>query len=151
MATYAIQADPIAPAPTAATDVRVTLESLPVPLRVAAAELSADGMAFEAELPWLAVGTALTVDVPGGEPQKGWIESFDLEVTGAGAARLRIHASRHWGADHPRKRPRRRRSWSWPVALITGAALGGYAGSQGASLPSLSALAEAVKLFIGGP
>ena len=81
------------PVPTSApSDMRVTLDSLPVPLRVTAGDQSEHGIAFEAELPWLAVGTGVDVELPNGVHQTGWIHSFDMGATPTGSARLRIFA-----------------------------------------------------------
>src|SRR4051794_36306430 len=45
-------------------DVRVKFESLPVPLRVAARDRSDSGLLIEGDLPWLAVGAGLQVELP---------------------------------------------------------------------------------------
>ena len=91
MPMYATAPHRITP-PLGSTEVRVTLESLPVPLRVAASNQSDAGIAMEAELPWLAVGTAVNVELPSGVQQAGRIQSFDMGVTPTGSGRLRIFA-----------------------------------------------------------
>jgi hypothetical protein len=56
-------------------------------------DVSDIGITIEAELPWLAVGTALQADCPNGVEYTARVHSFDLDVTGTGAARLRIFAA----------------------------------------------------------
>jgi hypothetical protein len=148
------------PVPTSASSaMRVTLESLPVPLRVTAGDQSEDGIAFEAELPWLAVGTGLDVELPSGVHQKGWIHSFEMGVTRTGSACLRIFAgdsppgrlpSRH---PAPARRPsetRRARSSVWLLAFVVGAGIGAYAGVHAPALRSLFDVTQIAALFAIG-
>jgi len=149
------------PVPTSApSGMRVTLDSLPIPLRVTAGDQSEDGIAFQAELPWLAVGTGLDVELPGGAHQTGWIHSFDMGVTPTGSACLRIFA----GVSPPEHllpqlpagsvpRPRKtRRAWSrvWPLAFVVGVAVGAYAGLHAPALRSVFDVAQVAALFAGG-
>jgi hypothetical protein len=174
-AMYAIAADRISPVPVALTGtagtpipvptaapsaMRVTLDSLPVPLRVTAGDQSEDGIAFQAELPWLSVGTGLDVELPSGVHQTGWIHSFDLGVTATGSACLRIFA----GVSPPERllseppaRPAPRLSETqrvlsrvWPLAFVVGASIGAYAGLHAPALRSLFDVAQVAALFAGG-
>ena len=63
--------------------------------------LPAGGIPIEAELPWLAVGTALDAEWPEGAQQSGRVHSFDVDVTTAGSARLRIFADLSSGRGAP--------------------------------------------------
>ena len=141
----AAAADDTTPAPS---DVRVTLESLPVPLRVTAADQSAEGIAFEAELPWLAVGTKLDVELPTGEHQTGWIHSFDMGATPTGSARLRIFAD----FSRTKRKTRRTPAAAWPLAFVVGASMvgasiGAYAGLHAPALRSLVDVSQVPALF----
>ena len=141
----AAAADSTTPAPS---DLRVKLDSLPVPLRVAAVDQSAEGIAFEAELPWLFVGVGLDVQLPSGVDQKGWIHSFDMDVTPDGSARLRIVA----GFSPPKHKARRARSAAWPLAFVAGisiigASIGAYAGLHAPALRSLVGVSQVTALF----
>ena len=123
------------PVPTSApSDMRVTLDSLPVPLRVTAGDQSEDGIAFEAELPWLAVGTGVDVELPNGVHQTGWIHSFDMGVTPTGSARLRIFAGVSPPENISSKPPA---SSVWRLALVAGAAIGALTGWHAPALRSL--------------
>ena len=166
---YATAADDITPVPgalpgtpmpvptSAPSDVRVTLDSLPIPLRVTAGDQSEDGIAFEAELPWLAVGTGLNVESPSGVQQSGRIHSFGMDVTPTGSARLRIFAEVSRPGclrSEPPARPgpqasetRPARSSAWRLALVVGASIGAYAGWHASALPSLVDVAEFAVLF----
>jgi hypothetical protein len=133
------------------------LDSLPVPLRVTAGDQSERGIAFEAELPWLAVGTGLNVALPSGVQQTGWIRSFDMGVSPTGSARLRIFAevSPPGGlSSEPLARPAprtsetpRARSSGWRLALVVGAFIGTYAGWQERALRSLFDIADGAAVF----
>ena len=136
------------PVPTSApSDMRVTLDSLPVPLRVTAGNQSEHGIAFEAELPWLAVGTGVDVELPNGVHQTGWIHSFDMGATPTGSARLRIFAGvsppENLSSELPARpvsRPnetRRAPSWVWRLAFVAGAGIGALAGWHAPALRSL--------------
>jgi hypothetical protein len=124
-------------------DVRVKFESLPVPLRVAARDRSDSGLLIEGDLPWLAVGTGLQVELPDGLQQSGRVQSFDIEVTPPGSARLRIFADLLPPPDPSAEiaSPQRpARSWLLPMFFLVGAALGGYAGRTTPPLQSLHRL-----------
>jgi hypothetical protein len=141
----AAAADSTTPAPSA---VRVRLDSLPVPLRVTAVDQSAEGIAFEAELPWLAVGTKLDVQLPSGAHQTAWIHSFDMGVTPTGSARLRIFAE----FSPTKRKVRRAPSASWPLAFVVGvsmvgASIGAYAGLHAPALRSLVHVSQVPALF----
>ena len=132
----------------APSDVRVRLDSLSVPLRVTAVDQSAEGIAFETELPWLAVGTKLDVQFPSGAHQTGWIHSFDMGVTPTGSARLRILAE----FSPTKRKVRRARSASWPMAFVlgasmVGASIGAYAGLHAPALRSLVDVSQVPALF----
>jgi hypothetical protein len=138
------------PTPRPIGDVRVRLASLPVPLRVEARDRTETEISIEAELPWLAVGTTLDLELPDGVQQAGRIQSFDMGVTEPGSARLRIIAELSPPGCPPpdaaaRERPAGRSFLSriWPLAFVVGACLGGYGGRQG---PPLRALADQAPL-----
>ena len=146
------------PVPTSApSDVRVMLDSLPVPLRVTAGDQSEGGIAFEAELPWLAVGTGLNVQLPSGVKQTGRIHSFEMGVTPTGSARLRIFAEISprgckptEALARPASRPgetRRARSSVWRLACVVGTFIGAYAGWPEPALRSLVDVADVAALF----
>jgi hypothetical protein len=146
------------PVPTSApSDVRVMLDSLPVPLRVTAGDQSEGGIAFEAELPWLAVGTGLNVQLPSGVEQTGRIHSFEMGVTPTGSARLRIFAEISPRGCLPTEalarrasRPgetRRARSSVWRLACVVGTFIGAYAGWPEPALRSLVDVADVAALF----
>jgi hypothetical protein len=142
--------DDSAPAPRG-TELRVRLESLPVPLRVAAGGHWETGMAIEAELPWLALGTALDVELPGGGQRGGRIQAFEVDVTPSGSACLRIFADLSApGAALPEpmadRRPEptapRPRSWLRPLLFVLGASIGVHAGIQAPPLRALVSTAH---------
>jgi hypothetical protein len=87
------------PAAMASTDnpqsakARIKFDSLPTVLRAVVSDASDIGITIEAELPWLSVGTALHADCPNGVEYTAHVQSFDLDVTGSGTARLRIFAA----------------------------------------------------------
>jgi hypothetical protein len=90
---------------------RIKFDSLPTVLRAVVSDASDVGITIEAELPWLSVGTALHADCPNGVEYTARVQSFDLDVTGSGAARLRIFAALSAPAQppadpKPSKRPR---------------------------------------------
>jgi hypothetical protein len=149
------------PVPTSVpSGMRVTLDSLPIPLRVTAGDQSEDGIAFQAELPWLAVGTGLDVELPSGAHQTGWIHSFDMGVTSTGSACLRIFAGvsppEHLLSQLPARpvfRPskiRRGSSRMWPLAFVVGAAIGAYAGLHAPTLRSVFDVGQVAALFAVG-
>jgi hypothetical protein len=130
-------------------DVRVKLDSLPMPLLMAVRDESDTGIAIEAELPWLSVGTALNLQLPNSVQRIGRIQSFDIGVTPPGSACLRIvadlapadpaDAADRAGEQTISAAPapaRPSRSW-WPLAFLVGASLGGYAGLHVPLLVSL--------------
>ena len=67
-------------------------DSLPMALRAIAREKSDRHMIFEAELPWLAIGTGVSAESAAGVGRAGRVDSFDIEVTSSGSARLVIVA-----------------------------------------------------------
>src|SRR2546430_1816888 len=117
-------------------EVPIKLESLPTPLRAVVRNQSESCLRIEAELPWLAIGTVVNVGSPEGGELTGRVQSFDVEVTSAGSARLVIFAGLSpagpASGDETGTRPRRRaRTGRWPLVLIAAfviaAALSGYA------------------------
>jgi hypothetical protein len=80
-------------AESGAAKARIKLESLPALLRAVVSGVSDTGITIEAELPWLAVGTAVHADCPDGVGYDARVQRFDLDVTSSGAARLRIFAA----------------------------------------------------------
>jgi hypothetical protein len=81
------------PAPTALErDIRVKFASLPVPLRVSAGDQSGRAILLEGDLPWLALDTPVELELPSGIQATGRVQSFDIDVTAEGSARLRIFA-----------------------------------------------------------
>lgn len=71
-------------------DVRIHLPSLPAPLRATARDLTERGVMIEAELPWLRLGSAVTTELSADRACDGKVQWIGLDVTRAGAARLRI-------------------------------------------------------------
>jgi hypothetical protein len=143
----ASQAPPVAPG----TDLRLRLESLAVPLRVAAGGHWATGIAIEAELPWLAIGTALDLELPDGGQRGGRIQSFEVDVTATGSACLRIFAelSSHDAAspapvDDPAPAAAPARPWLRPLLFILGTSIGIHAGLQAPPLHALVTTAQLV-------
>jgi hypothetical protein len=130
-------------------DVRVKFESLPVPLRVSARDRSETAILIEGDLPWLAVGTALNLELPDGVHQAGRVHSFDIDVTPPGSARLRIFAelsppgcppppATAAGEDPELAAPRQAApSRLVPLLFLFGASLGGYVGWDPSPLRSL--------------
>jgi hypothetical protein len=119
-------------------DARIRLASLPTPLRAVVRERSEKGITIAADLPWLAIGTPIEVLSSDGGEQTGSVQSFDVEVTSGGSARLLIFAtpsdSPTSGArTPPGEQTRRRRRWPLMVAMVlvaAAAAIGGYLAGQ---------------------
>jgi hypothetical protein len=141
--------DEAPPADDRAADARIQLESLPTPLRASVRYQDATSMTLAAELPWLAVGTGVQATSADGVVHAGRVESFDVEVTSSGAARLLIFADllANGSADRStagaaaaggpartrhRHEPRPRRRWPvlLAVLLVLAAAVGGYVVGQ---------------------
>jgi hypothetical protein len=72
---------------------RIKFESLPTVLSAMVSEVSSVGITIEADLPWLSVGTRVLANCPDGIEYTARVQSFDVDVTTAGAARLRIFAA----------------------------------------------------------
>jgi hypothetical protein len=70
--------------------VPIRLESLPTPLRAVVRDQPDGSMRIEADLPWLAVGTAVHAGPPGAGERTAKVHAFDVEVTSGGSARLVI-------------------------------------------------------------
>jgi hypothetical protein len=113
------------------SDARIRLDSLPTALRATIRERKDNLVTIEAELPWLAVGTVVHASGPDGTEQSGHVQSFDVEVTSAGSARLLIFADlalpglpkvKAAAASH---RPVRAK---WGPILTTAALLASFAG-----------------------
>jgi hypothetical protein len=128
-------------------DARIRLASLPTPLRAVVRERSERCITIAADLPWLAIGTPVEVQSSDGGEQAGSVQSFDVEVTSGGSARLLIFVtpsgSPASGArTSPSERVRRWRWWPLMVAtvLVAVAAIGGYFVGQ-RSLPQPAPLA----------
>lgn len=129
--------DPVTPAPSGRPgDTRIKLESLPTPLRAIVRDRSEGCITIEAELPWLSIGTILHADCDDGREHIGHVQSFDVEVTPKGSARLLIFASLSPTASLPAAIPRPRTAtrprW-WPFLAVTVLALagaGGYAAAR---------------------
>jgi hypothetical protein len=140
------------------TDLRVRLESLPVPLRVAAGGHWATGIAIEAELPWLAIGTALDLELPDGGQRGGRIQSFEVDVTPAGSACLRIFAelsspaaasAEPVGDPEPTATPVAR-PWLPSLLFILGTSIGIHAGLHAPPLRTLVATAQLLVRLAAG-
>lgn len=71
-------------------DVRIHLPSLGTPLRATARDLSEQGVMIEAELPWLRLGSQVTAELSPDRACEGRVRWIGIDVTPAGAARLRI-------------------------------------------------------------
>jgi len=139
-----------------ADDVRIKLESLPTPLRARIRERSESAITMEAELPWLAVGTAMHAGTSDGIEHAGHVQSFDVEVTSTGTARLLIFADltaagSPTAAAPPAAGPRVVRSWRRPVlavaALLAAASAGFLLGqlSGHRAAPALPRVVEPVR------
>jgi hypothetical protein len=141
-------------APLPGTDLRVRLASLPVPLRVTAGDQRPSGIAIEAELPWLAIGTALDLELPDGGWRGGRIDWFEVDVTPAGSACLRILAdlsSSATGETIEEKGPSPAvapglRAWLAPLVFVAAASIGVYAGLR---VPALRSMISAARLLGG--
>jgi hypothetical protein len=136
--------------PDRSGSVRIRLDSLPAPLRAVVRDRSEAGITIEAELPWLAVGTAVHADPPDDGGQQAWVQSFDVEVTSTGSARLLIYAGRSPRPRAPvaagRQRVGRSRWWSRLAiaALVGAAAMTGYSlGRRAAPFDAASGLGAA--------
>jgi hypothetical protein len=137
----------VTPEPTALDrDVRVKFASLPVSLRVAARDQSESAILIEGDLPWLAIGTSLGLELPNGIQKSGRVQSFDIDVTPGGSARLRILADlsppgsrspEPAPSDDPEPAPQAPRSRIVPLLFLLGASVGGYAGWDPSALRSL--------------
>jgi hypothetical protein len=138
-----------------ADDVRIKLESLPAPLRARIRERSESAITMEAELPWLAVGTAMHAGTSDGIEHAGHVQSFDVEVTSSGTARLLIFADltaagAPIAAPPPAAGPRVVRSWRRPIlaaaALLAAASAGFLLGqlSGHRAAPALPRVVEPV-------
>jgi hypothetical protein len=140
-----------ADAPPASTrldrDARVKFASLPVPLRVATRDQSESEILIEGDLPWLAIGTSVGLELPNGIQKAGRVQSFDIDVTPGGSARLRIVADlsppgsrppEPAVADDPTPAPRQAPpARVVPMLFLLGASIGGYAGWDPSALRSL--------------
>jgi hypothetical protein len=128
-------------------DVRVKFASLPVPLRVAARDQSESAILIEGELPWLSIGTSLGLELPNGIQKAGRVQSFDIDVTPGGCARLRIFAALSPldspppepapGDDPTPAPPKAPPSRIVPLLFLLGASVGGFAGWDPSALRSL--------------
>jgi hypothetical protein len=72
---------------------RIKFESLPTVLTAMVSDVSSVGITIEADLPWLSVGGSVKANCPDGLEYTARVQSFDIDVTAAGAARLRIFAA----------------------------------------------------------
>jgi hypothetical protein len=130
-------------------EVPIRLESLPTPLRAVVRDHTEGCIRIEAELPWLAVGTAVHAGAADGAERTGHVRAFDVELTGEGSARLLIFATldgAHIREDQlpvraRRSRRRSRRSPLLVATLVLGAAAAGYvARSFLDTMPAASAI-----------
>ena len=132
---------------------RIKLESLPTPLRAVVRNRSKRGIVIEAELPWLSIGTVVQAVAADGVEHTGSVQSFDVDVTSTGSARLLILAALAPpgtkpgvvpAIPRPRKRERHSR-WLLPVGamLLLGAAFSGYTLGQRSRPASLSTMSTA--------
>lgn len=123
----------IKPAPPAVApdEARIRLASLPTPLRAVVRDRSETCTTLAAELPWLAVGTPVNVELSDGSEQVGSVQSFDVEVTKSGSARLLIFAAPSPTGAHPagarRSAPPRTSGRRWvTVAALVLVAMGSF-------------------------
>jgi hypothetical protein len=113
-------------------EVQIRLESLRTRMRAVVREHSKDCLRIEAELPWLAIGTVLHADNADGVEQTARVQSFEVDVTSAGSARLLIFATTRPGSQ-PAQPPSRQRTRSRLRSrvlvglLLVATCLGGYA------------------------
>jgi len=98
---------------------RIKLESLPTALSAVVSDVSSAGITIEAELPWLSVGTSVRANCPDGVEYNARVQSFDVEVTSSGSARLRIFAALAPNGQAAAG-PRRHRSSRWRRLLVFG-------------------------------
>ena len=145
----------VTPGPTALDrDVRVKFASLPVPLRVAARDQSESAILIEGDLPWLAIGTSLGLELPNGIQKAGRVQSFDIDVTPGGSARLRILADLSPAGSRPPEPvpgddpapapPQASSPRLAPLLFLLGASVGGYAGWDPSAVRSFVRSAVAV-------
>jgi hypothetical protein len=132
--TQEVEASPPAESDGRRGEVPIRLESLPTPLRAVVRDHGEGGLRIEAELPWLSVGTVVHAAGADGVERTGRVQSFDVELTGEGSARLLIFTAPE-GADvvieppaQPGRPPQatRRRSPLLIAALVLGSAVSGY-------------------------
>jgi hypothetical protein len=124
-------------------DTRIRLASLSTPLRAAVLERSEKCITIAADLPWLAIGTPVEVLSSDGGEQTGTVQSFDVEATSGGSARLLIFATPSGSPasaaqNSPSGQPTRQRRWPLVLAtvVVAAAAIGGYlAGQRSVSQP----------------
>jgi hypothetical protein len=144
---------PAVPAePPASRDVRVRFDSLPMTMRAVVHEQPDDRLLIEAQLPWLAIGTVVHAGAAEEMEHTGRVEFFDLGVTSAGSARLRIFADLTPAGSQPRaaarrqtqRMPRRRPRVLVTAFFVVAAAAAGYLIGRGSLTASLfdSAAAE---------
>jgi hypothetical protein len=104
-------------------EARIQLASLPTPLRALIRDRTDSAITIEADLPWLTIGTVVHADVVGAVEQTGLVQSFAVEVTSKGSARLLItidlsradSISGELRSDPP---PRPARPW-WQLMMAT--------------------------------
>jgi hypothetical protein len=98
---------------------RIKLESLPAALSAVVSAVSSAGITIEADLPWLSVGTSVRANCPDGVEYSAHVQSFDIDLTPAGSARLRIFAALSPNGQAVAA-PRRDRGSRWQRLLIFG-------------------------------
>jgi hypothetical protein len=119
-------------------EVPIRLESLPIPLRAVVRDQPDGSLRIEAELPWLAVGTAVHAGSPEGGERTAQVQDFDMEVTSGGSARLVILTAPPAGALAPavaRTQPQARRHFR---SLVGGALIAIAAAASGYAVGRLS-------------
>jgi uncharacterized protein (TIGR02266 family) len=122
-------------------EVRIKLPSLSAPLRAVARDQTEEGLMLEAELPWLRLGSQVTAELGPETVRYGLVSWVGLDVTRAGAARLRIAIDLNAeagpeGEPAPLSRPRlpspgvrKRLRWPWlagSVLAVIAAATGAW-------------------------
>jgi hypothetical protein len=110
------------PADPASGRARIKLESLPAALSAVVSDVSSAGITIEADLPWLSVGTSVCANCPDGVEYTARVQSFDIDLTPSGSARLRIFAALSPDGQAVAA-PRRDRGSRWRRLLIFGAFL----------------------------
>jgi hypothetical protein len=103
---------------------------------------------LEGDLPWLALDTPIEVELPNGIQTTGRVQSFDIDVTAEGSARLRIFTflSRPLclppatPAECDEARPARSAPGFrlLPFLYVALASLGGYAAGNASALRSFA-------------